>query len=58
MDAENYLKEVENEIKKILIKQEFLDRKNGKPKCIQIKQTDLLKTAIKLVNLIRKNFTK
>ena len=29
MDAESYLKEVENEIKKILIKQEFLDRKNS-----------------------------
>lgn len=52
-----YLDEVENEIKKLLIKQEFVDRKNGAPKMIHIKQTDLLNVAIKLVKLIRKNFT-
>ena len=57
MEDCKYLEEVENEIKKLLIKQEFVDRKIGAPKMIHIKQTDLLNIAIKLVKLIRKNFT-
>lgn len=52
-----YLNEVEEALKRLIIKQEFLDRKNGQPKMVQMKQTDYLNTGIKLINLIKKSFT-
>lgn len=55
-DIANFI-EVKNEIKKILIKQEFEDRKNGKPKVLNVKKTDVIKTCIKVVDLMQKYFT-
>ena len=49
--------DVKTEINRLLIKQEFEDRKNGQPKVLKVKKTDLLKTCIKLIDLVQKYFT-
>ena len=49
--------DVKTEIHRLLIKQEFEDRKNGEPKVLKAKKADVLKMCIKLVDLIQKYFT-
>ena len=56
MDA-NDLNVVVEEINKILIKQEFMDRKNGEPQLVTMRKTDLLKISAKLIELTKKYFT-
>lgn len=51
-ESKKCLNEFKEEISKLLIKQEIIDRQCGSPKMVSMKQTDFLKVGVKLIKLI------